>query len=302
MSGAPTPHHEYATLELHGKYTVRRDTHVQTLTRGDGMGFPYLTCYNTGAGEVTEVSDYSSNSGTRDSLTPPYAAFVSFESFLRRAAQEDKPPQVDKALLVGWGIAAGNESGLLTSLKALGIIDDAGKPTELYHEIRLSPPRRTTALRRCIERAYPGLPDGTDGSPSDDRLHDYFVERRGLTGQMVQKAMRFYRHVVAAVGATPMVAEPPVPPPATTQRQSALKPAGREPRGHAVRAEPSPSPVGRPTPRRGRRTGTVGGSGLEPMSMVPTIVIQVAADTDEEELVELFGRVRRAWRRSHGDG
>src|SRR5713226_2325554 len=53
--------------------------------------------------------------------TPPYAAFVAFEAFLQRAADEPVPPAVDKPLLVAWEIAAGNESALLTSLRSLGI-------------------------------------------------------------------------------------------------------------------------------------------------------------------------------------
>src|SRR5712691_7381040 len=90
-------------------------------------------------------------------LIPPYSSFVAFETLLRRAGSEAVPPQIDKALLIEWAIAAGNESGLITTLKSLGIVDDEGRPTELYREIRLSQPRRTAALRTAAELAYPGL-------------------------------------------------------------------------------------------------------------------------------------------------
>src|SRR5438874_99997 len=138
---------------------------------------------------------------TRDSgpaiprrLIPPYSSFVAFESLLRRAGSEGVPPHIDKALLVEWGIAAGNESGLITTLKSLGIIDEEGRPTELYREIRLSQPRRAAALRRASDLAYPGLTVERE-PPDEDQLHDYFIEERGLTGQMVDKAMRFYRQL-----------------------------------------------------------------------------------------------------------
>src|SRR5258707_10403498 len=141
-------------------------------------------------------SDISSSRGDPAAM-PPYAAYVSFDALIQRAENEAVPALVDKNLLVSWGIAPGNESGVLTSLKSLGLTDDAGHPTDLYREIRLSPSRRIPALQRCIEFAYPGL--SFEGRTiENDRLHDYFVEERGLTGQMVSKAMRFYRQIVAA--------------------------------------------------------------------------------------------------------
>src|SRR5262249_36592316 len=133
-------------------------------------------------------------------MTPPYAAFAAFEELVQRAANEDVPARVDKPLLVAWGIAAGNESGLLTSLRSLGLIDADGRPTDDGGELRLGRPRRQAALVRCLRRAYPGL-TASDGSEiDDDQLHDYFVAERGLTGQMVDKAMRFYRRLAAATG------------------------------------------------------------------------------------------------------
>jgi hypothetical protein len=104
---------------------------------------------------------------------------------------------VDKALLLAWRIATGNESGLLTTLKTLGIVDEEGSPTELYREMRLSTPRRVAALGRAVDLAYPGLaPAGV--RVDDNQLFDYFIEERGLTGQMVEKAIRFYRQLLDA--------------------------------------------------------------------------------------------------------
>jgi hypothetical protein len=226
--------------------------------------------------------------------TPPYAAYVSFDALIRRAADEGVPIAIDKSLLVSWGIATGNESGVLTSLRALGLTDDAGHPTELYREIRLSPSRRIPALQRCIEFAYPGL--SFEGRAIDnDRLHDYFVEERGLTGQMVSKAMRFYRQIVAATtdegsspersaSATPVAKRPPPSPPVertTIPRQSTV--ATRAPgKSRSVR-------VGRPerTPK--------GRTAAEPAISVQ---VTITPDIDEEALVALFRRVRRAWSRS----
>src|SRR5439155_3594453 len=39
----------------------------------------------------------------RPTATPPYAAYSAFESFIQRAANEEVPARVDKALLGAWG-------------------------------------------------------------------------------------------------------------------------------------------------------------------------------------------------------
>jgi hypothetical protein len=224
---------------------------------------------------------------------PPYASFVAFESFLRRAAAESVQLQIDKTVLVGWGIAAGNESGLLTTVKALGILDAEGRPTELYRELRLSQPRRVTALRRAAELAYPGL-SAVGQSIDENQLYDYFVERRGLTGQMVDKAIRFYRQLVDALARdlAPLESEP------TRQPNS--------PRGGSGRPGPVPLPITRPRP---------GASTLHPAPVLLgdsaasaqiadaplTFVLQIAPSSTEDELTEFFRRVRRAWRRSYVD-
>ncbi len=225
-------------------------------------------------------------------ITPPYAAYVSFDAFIRRAAAEAVPALVDKSLLVSWSIAAGNESGLLTSLKSLGLIDDVGRPTEFYCEIRLSPTRRIPALRRCIEFAYPGLPSA-GRSIEGDRLHDYFVEDRGLTGQMVNKAVRFYRHMVAATAEDGLPAE---------RAETTALPARRPPSPTAVEREvdrispaTSSTPSTPESPGRIRRHQSTGRGTSEPGV---TVQVTVSPDIAEEELTALFRRVRRAWSHS----
>ncbi len=153
-------------------------------------------------------------------------AYKTFEQFLRRAATEEVPPRIDAACLGRWKIAGGNESALVTSLKSLELIDAEGRPTAEYREIRLSAPRRQASLRRCARAAYAGLDGAVDGVVDEDRLRDYFKEERGLLGQMVDKATRFYRHLEAALisrGDAPD--QPRIAGPAVSEPQSA-RPSG----------------------------------------------------------------------------
>jgi hypothetical protein len=202
------------------------------------------------------------------------------------------PIQVDKSLLIEWGIAAGNESGLLTSLKALALIDDDGRPTELYREIRLSQPRRVAALRRSAELGYPGL-SSTGGRLDDDQLYDYFVEQRGLTGQMVDKAIRFYRQLDDSLQQGGGTAEPESP----RRGVSPIRPNPIRPAPTTVPVPPIPrlsQPVVlTPEPDAAPRAGG-GEVGI-------TVVVQVSPTSSENELADLFRRVRRAWKRSRED-
>jgi hypothetical protein len=218
---------------------------------------------------------------------PPYASFLAFESFVRRAGSEGLPLQVDKSLLIDWGIATGNESGVLTTLRGLGIIDAEGRPSELYREMRLSQPRRVAAFRRAAEHAYPGLTSAGE-KLDENQLYDYFVEERGLTGQMVDKAIRFYRQLVDALGRdlAPLEAEPAQRAGASS-RPTANRPASvTAPPARQIRALPVPAVA--TTPR--------------PEALQLSLVVQVSPNATEEELTNLFLRLRRAWHRSQAEG
>ncbi len=227
-------------------------------------------------------------------LTPPYAAFVAFEALLQKAAREPIPVAFDKPLLIEWGIAAGNESAMLTTLRSLGLIDENARPTDLYAELRLSPPRRLAALRGAAELAYVGLPGLDRGERDENLLHDYFVEKRGLRGQMVEKAKRFYRQLMAATEAPAVPSPTRLTPPADVSR--ARHPAMRLDNTATVTAGPVPAAPPATRARRRRRGSRVESSGVGNAGL--TVLIQLPYDAAEADLTELFRRVRRAWDRA----
>lgn len=229
--------------------------------------------------------------------TAPYAAYSYFDQLIERAAREDLPARVDKSLLRSWEIAGGNESSLLTSLRSLGLVDRQGRPTPDFRDLRLSAPRRQKALQRCFERAYPGLTFDLEPPLSPDELHDYFVEERGLTGQMVQKAMRFYHHLADAARGNPPTeergprhAEPPTPRPRPADsREVPLPSIGLSDR---LSETPAARPV--PTLRRTPRDEA-------PPAFAMSLSVSVPLDATEEELERFFRRVKDAWERVFGE-
>lgn len=201
---------------------------------------------------------------------PPYVAFKTLDEFLQRVRREDVPAKIHAGLLKRWGIAAGNESALITALKALGLIDTNGRPTEAFLEVRLSAPRRLAALRRAAGHAYPDLGVEIGAPIDDDQLHDYFVARRGLRGQMVQKAMRFYRHLEQALG--------------------------RESRGDELADRPAHF-----------EAPTVSTFATAPATLVSagetlqlSLVVQLPTNVAEQELADFITGVYRAWRQARG--
>lgn len=200
-------------------------------------------------------------------VRPPYVAFKAFDDFLSRAAREEVPARIDAALLARWQIAPGNESALITSLKSLGLIVADGRPTEDYRDVQLSPPRRQTALRRCAKRAYPGLDTAIGATIDADQLYDYFVAQRGLLGQMVEKASRFYRRFVEMLG--------------VDSGPASGSPA-RQPSGHG--AHP-------------RGAGLTRGDAAE--GPLLNVTVQIPSGASEAELIELFERIQRAWRKAN---
>src|SRR5262249_37667611 len=179
------------------------------------------------------------------------------------------------------------------SLRSLGLIDADGRPTDDYGELRLSRPRRQAALVRCLRRAHPGLPASDGSEIGDDHLPHHFVAEHGLTRQKVGKALRLYPPLAAATG-------PAAAPDREGSRPISPRPAGQRPSlGLGASAQSSASPrevestmellVGAP-------------SSIQPGEVQPglTVVVQVPIDATEEQLVQLFRRVRRAWEKAQG--
>lgn len=192
---------------------------------------------------------------------PPYVAFKTFQALLQRVAKEEIPARIDSALLARWGIAAGNEPAMRTSLKALGLIDDDGRPSGEYVGLRLSAPRRREVLRRCAEHAYPGLGEPLSVDTDGDLLRDYFAGKRRLHGQMVGKAISFYRGLAREAGPESITIE-----------------SGTSDNGQA-------STVSADLVESGGRISL-------------TMAVQIPFGVDEDDLVRYFQRIQRAWRRA----
>jgi hypothetical protein len=92
----------------------------------------------------------------RTSSIPPYVPYRTFRNFLE-ILREGIPARIDRSV---WGerFSGSNGTQLMTGLKALGLVDDEGRPAEdLERLVRLEGDRRREVWGAILRRRYAPL-------------------------------------------------------------------------------------------------------------------------------------------------
>ncbi len=186
------------------------------------------------------------------------------------------PTRLDEAFLRQHNIAPRNEYKVVGALRFLGLIDQDGRPTSLADRLKARGPTYSLNLQEVIRSAYGTLWQRLNPQEaSREEIYNYFVTHEGLGAEMASKAVRFFVDICH-------LAEMPLSP--GLKLRPGRVPAGSAPSG-------SPQPAGAREPSRGLAAP---GSG-------PGLVVALSPETarlSEEELTDLFRRLRRAWQRS----
>lgn len=86
---------------------------------------------------------------------PGYASSKAFERFLDRIRNRNAPSHFDLSLLLDFGVPRGATGPLLSSLKWIGVIDDAGTPTSQFALLQTSlEDEFKTNLQSIVKQAY----------------------------------------------------------------------------------------------------------------------------------------------------
>ncbi|MDP2728250.1 MAG: DUF5343 domain-containing protein [Dehalococcoidia bacterium] len=195
--------------------------------------------------------------------------------------QRQSPARVDETFLRSQGIAPRNEYKIVGALRFLGLIDEDGRPAERAHLLKTRGATFTLNLQEIVREAYSDLfREVRSREATREAIYNYFVTKARLGGEMATKATRFFRSLCQWAG-IPLPEEPPArrggrrgPSRATaSSRTKALGPAGKG------RGQGQPLPVG---------------EGLPLMLAITPETARLA----EEELVELFRKIRRAAQQS----
>ncbi len=197
--------------------------------------------------------------------------------------QRTSPQKVDGDFLRGHRVAPGNEYKVVGALKFLGVIDEYGRPTPRAQSLKAKGPAFTLALQELVRESYRALlAEVSLREATKEQIYNYFILRERMGAEMTNKATRFFLELCR-------------------QAQMELSPALAQRRGRPSLKRPSD---------RGRRVtgqGPQAGRGVRrqrpqpstdaPLPLVFAITPELAR-MDEEELTELFRKMRTALQRS----
>jgi hypothetical protein len=244
---------------------------------------------------------------------PPYGPTAGMLQGLQ-LLQKANVARVDEELLKNHGVAPGNEYKVIGALRYLGVIDEAGRPTDRSRGLRTRGPAFTAALQEMVHLAYAPVLGGLDlRTATRDELYNAFVTRADLGPEMAQKATRFLLGLCALAGieVSPALGGAPRPRAAATsvRAQRASSPA----RARQAAAPPPPqetSPL-----RTGAGVFDVAGTAsrvaeampaLAPVATAPMpqgvpLILAITpqtAELSEDELAKLFRKLFAAMRRA----
>ncbi|MHA1246803.1 MAG: DUF5343 domain-containing protein [Candidatus Thorarchaeota archaeon] len=120
--------------------------------------------------------------------TYPYTKSVAaLRKFMEGIPERGIPEIIDAKHLSQLGIAEGNHRSIIDVLTFIGFIDNDGRPTEKYKEVRMAS-KQTEVLRQSIEDAYSDLfktyPDACRRSKED--LIEFFTPTTNAGKRTIQ--------------------------------------------------------------------------------------------------------------------
>ncbi len=222
--------------------------------------------------------------GERGALPPPYGPTRGTIEAIQ-LLQRQSPARVDEAFLRSQGIAPRNEYKVVGALRFLGLIGDDGRPTEKAHLLKTRGGAFTLNLQEIVRDAYVDLlKDVRPREATQEAVYNHFVTKARLGGEMATKATRFFRSLSQWAG----IALPDEP---VTRRA-----VGRT----ATRSEPRPAArADRAAPRKSSASTPVAPVPVEGLGLPFMLAITPeTARLDEDELVDLFRKIRRAAQQS----
>lgn len=133
--------------------------------------------------------------GTEESSrpNPPYIPLMTLENFVGKLKATVVPPVIDSSLT--QSMSGGMAGALMSALKFLGLIDQAGNVREQLKKLVAAYETDSwkTVLGDVIDSAYAEIVGDLDvASATPSMLDDKFRKNSKATGQVLDKAVRFY--------------------------------------------------------------------------------------------------------------
>jgi hypothetical protein len=143
------------------------------------------------------------NVGLNPRLNPPYIPWKTFEGFASTLCGTHPPDMIDSGVMPDT-MAGGLQRQLRSALKFLGLTNGNGRVEPGFVELiaAYQTPQWPSAVKETVLPAYASIiGDLPIERATAKQLDDRFRENCGISGQMLDKAVRFYLHALKAAEA-----------------------------------------------------------------------------------------------------
>jgi hypothetical protein len=174
---------------------------------------------------------------------PPYGSFATLQNQLQKLDEHGLPNQIDSSLF--RSLSGSTVGVLLSTLRYLNFIDDAGKPTghfvETLEALNKDEASQKAAWAKVVRNSYPFMFDGRVplGNATTSQVEQAFRDQ-GITGSTITKAVSFFLSAAEAAGIE--VSKHVKVPKPKPQGSRVAKKKTREASGAA---DPTPQTIGR---------------------------------------------------------
>jgi hypothetical protein len=132
-------------------------------------------------------------------VAPPYVAYKTFSNFIASLRESGLPNRIDRSVLDG--MSGANQSNIISTLKFLGLINDAGVPSDAMKHLVTDPKTEKATLAMLLEKKYHFVFNGGFDikAATESQISEKFREHN-VTGSTVDKCVSFFTLLCAAAG------------------------------------------------------------------------------------------------------
>ena len=126
------------------------------------------------------------------SVSPPYATFSTFLSFLNKLDETGIPSRIDPTV---FGNASGSAYSIIAALKFLKLIEESGAPTpNMLALVKAPEDTKPAVLKEVIQKGYPSLfkADANLGTMTAGQFDEHMRSEYGVQGSTVDKIAAFF--------------------------------------------------------------------------------------------------------------
>lgn len=171
-------------------------------------------------------------------LIPPYVPWRTFTNFVEGLKATGVPTHIDKSVMKS--MSGGMQSWLLSSLRAMGLINESNIPSEMLRRlVSVDIDKRMPVYKDILKTTYGFLSNGTfDIALTTPTQLDKALQDAGVTGSTIAKSRAFFLSFckVAGVDVSPHLKKVTR---VSTPRKS--KPVNTPKRKQAAKAEANPT-------------------------------------------------------------